>query len=60
MDAKLDLKWRRKALQIRTTLYVAIPIQYAEAAKIAKGTYLEIRVGQDGSINVRKELETNA
>ena len=54
---KIDLKWRRKALQIRGTIYVAIPIQYAEAAKIAKGTYLEIRLGEDGTLAIKKEAE---
>jgi antitoxin component of MazEF toxin-antitoxin module len=53
----LDLKWRRKILRIRDSLYVSIPAIYAEASRLTPGQYMEIRIESDGSINVRKEME---
>lgn len=47
-------------MKIRDTMYVAIPVPYVEAAGITKGAYMEIRVGQDGSLMMRKEKERNA
>lgn len=60
MNSNLDLKWRRKILRIRDSLYVSIPAIYAEASKLGPGQYVEIRIEQDGSINVRKEMESVA
>ena len=59
-DSNIDLKWRRKILRIRDSLYVSIPAIYAEASRLSPGQYMEIRIEQDGSINVRKEMETVA
>lgn len=60
MENNLDLKWRRKILRIRDSLYVSIPAIYVEASKLSPGQFVEIRIEKDGSINVKKEMETVA
>lgn len=53
-----DLKFRRKILRIRDTLYISIPTLFAEADRLGQGQYVEIRIQGDGSLRISKELDS--
>ena len=52
-----DLKFRRKVLRIKSTLYVSIPTLFAEADNLDQGSYVEIRILTDGSLRIAKEID---
>ena len=52
-----DLKFRRRVLRIKSTLYVCIPTLFAEADNLAQGSYVEIRILADGSLRIEKETD---
>jgi len=50
-----DLKFRRKILKIRNTLYVSVPTLFAEADRLERGNYVTITIQPDGSLKIAKE-----
>ena len=58
-DRYIEFGWRRRVVQQRDTLYISIPILYAEAVGIKKGEYVDITVQNDGSLKVTREIQND-
>ena len=57
VDVYLEFGWRRKVVQHRNTLYISIPILYAESVGIKKGEYVHVEIQSDGSLKVSRETQ---
>jgi hypothetical protein len=57
MDGKL--MWNRRATRIHTTLYIALPLDWARANKIDRYSDILLELMPDGSLKVSPEVGQN-
>ena len=51
-----SLRWNRRATKIHTTLYIALPLDWARANKIDRYSDITLELMSDGTLRVCPEV----